>query len=294
MAVRIFRLAIRYRKNALENFRILVRIQQDKNGHIQRIAEHYNRLWAAEQEITATDKDSRQKVIRTDESVVAPITLFGAASQVYTYAHIVSEDLIEDAKTYKKKYDQSVSELKKLFGVETQKNEDKKKDKEKAMQAEEYLGYSPTYSRIMNLRRTQSQNIANSLHGETKISLAKQALGEEGYNNLLSHGMLRKESALTYTWKDHCDLSIEPYQAVLDTLAKTEHLRWNASHEILGYQMGVDDDNSKDEAKLLHGCLKDWEKLKDATKSYDYNVVDVSLNLIDINQNEVKIMSNQP
>ena len=295
MAVRIFRLAIRYRKNALENFRILVRVQHDENGHVQKIAEHYNRLWAAEQESTGEEKKLKQKVIRTNESVVAPITLFGAVSDVYMYEHIVSESLKEDAKAFKEKYDKSVNELREISGEEPYTIEDWDEEQRLAMQlTKEYKGYSPTYSGIMRLRRTQSQNIANSLHRETKILLAKKALGSGGYNDIVSHGMIRKALALTYTWKDHCDLPIEPYQKVLDMLARTEHLRWNASHELLGYQMGVDDDDSKDEARLTHGCLKDWEKLKDATKSYDYNVVDVSLNLIDINQNEVKIMSNQP
>ena len=57
-------------------------------------------------------------------------------------------------------------------------------------------------------------------------------------------------------------------------LAQTEHLRWNASHQALGYQY---DSSGKDEARLLHDCLCDWEQLKDDKRSYDYNTVDVSL-----------------
>ena len=32
-----------------------------------------------------------------------------------------------------------------------------------------------------------------------------------------------------------------------------------------------------DEARLLHDCLCDWEKLDDEKRSYDYNTVDVSV-----------------
>ena len=38
----------------------------------------------------------------------------------------------------------------------------------------------------------------------------------------------------------------------------------------------------KDEAKLQHGCLKTWQELSTEVQSYDYNVVDVSLNIINL------------
>ena len=66
---------------------------------------------------------------------------------------------------------------------------------------------------------------------------------------------------------------------VLNVLAKTEHLRWVASHEVLGY-IDYGTENDKDEARLLHGCLKPWESLSTRLQSYDYNVVDVSLGII--------------
>jgi hypothetical protein len=33
---------------------------------------------------------------------------------------------------------------------------------------------------------------------------------------------------------------------------------------------------------MQHACIVPWEKLSERIKSYDYNVVDVSLGLIDI------------
>ncbi len=66
---------------------------------------------------------------------------------------------------------------------------------------------------------------------------------------------------------------------MLDVLAMTEHLRWCASHEILGYR-DQGDEEFKDEARLQHGCLKPWDELSDEKKSYDYNIVDVSLGII--------------
>lgn len=41
------------------------------------------------------------------------------------------------------------------------------------------------------------------------------------------------------------------------------------------------DENYKDEARLKHGCLKNWSKLSIEMKSNDYDVVDVSLGIIE-------------
>ena len=60
-------------------------------------------------------------------------------------------------------------------------------------------------------------------------------------------------------------------------LAQTEHLRWVASHELLGYR---DTDDENNEARLLHCCLKPWNELSTRIQSYDNNVVDVSLGII--------------
>lgn len=286
LAVRLYRLAIRNRdkeKDRLEHFRILVRVQHDENGHIQKIAEHYNRLWAANEK--STDKNHlHQLEICSSELIKAPITLFGSASQVYTYEHVVNESLKEDAKKFKKKYDLSVKELKRLAGIEAYAIEDWDTEQKNLMQlTDDYKDYAPTFSGIMKLRRSQSQNIANSLHKETKNILAKEALGNT-FNNIRVHGLTRKAGSLTYSWRDHSNLPIDNIQRVLDVLAQTEHLRWNASHEILGYQV-MENENSKDEARLKHGCLKDWDKLSEKMQSNDYDVVDVSLNLIDVDEN---------
>ena len=109
-------------------------------------------------------------------------------------------------------------------------------EQNKAMQlVGEYKGYSPTLGGVMRLRRVQSQNIANCLHEITKIRLAKQALGDEKYALISKNGLTRKDGELKYIWTSRSNEPIDEIQHVLDVLAQTEHLRWNASHEILGY-----------------------------------------------------------
>lgn len=275
IGIRLLRLAIRYRKN-LKHFRILVRVKRDDNHHILIIARYYNRLCAAEHE-SATNpvyKDLNrlhQGTIAANEAMDEPITLFGLTEQVYTVRCVIRDALKEEAKQFKFQYDASLYGAKSSDGWEREQNDLLQLDGK-------YKGYAPTLSGVMKLRRVQSQNINNSLHGATKEQLAKVALGSD-YGNILTHGMERPAGSTKYRWKDHADIPMEKYQKVLDTLAETEHLRWNASHEILGYQFSGGTESSKDEARLLHGCLKAWDDLSTETKSKDYDTVDVSLKI---------------
>ena len=285
LAVRLFRLAIRCRQEDLDKFRILVRIQHDENGHVRKIKEYYNRLWAAELQDIVDEKNKMKKLhhkfVASDAQVEMPITLFGSAESVYRYDNIIDNSLIDKAKKFKKKYDLSINELRIRSGEDPYPIEEWEEEQNNAMQiSDEYKGFAPTLGGVMRLRRVQSQNLGNCLHEATKIELAKTALGND-YEDMLRHGLIRNEGELVYSWRDHSNEPIASVQKVLDVLAQTEHLRWNASHEILGYQ-GNEVEGYKDEARLVHGCLRDWDNLKDITKSYDYNIVDVSLGIIDI------------
>jgi len=286
MAVRIFRLAVRercdtltsdeHRKECMRHFKILVRVQHDENGHIRKIAEHYNRLWAAEQNGKTNDY-LHQDVITPSDKVSDIIFPFGSAEQVYTYDYVVNDSLRNDAKNFKAKYDLSVNEIRQSAGLTPYDIEEWDEEQDKLMQLTgRFEGYMPTYSGIMKLRRVQNQNIANSLHKETKKILAEQALGKDLLEVMNTHGLQREVGTPVYSWSDDTTISLNKIQKVLDTLAQTEHLRWNASHEILGYR-NEGDEKYKDEARLRHGCLKNWEELSVQMRSNDYDVVDVSL-----------------
>ena len=78
-------------------------------------------------------------------------------------------------------------------------------------------------------------------------------------------------------------------QTLLLNLAKTEHLRWNASHEMLGYRYAPAPQNPTKEEKeafkelrdrlLVHNCLTTWEELDETTQSFDCAVADTSLKM---------------
>lgn len=282
LAVRIFRYAMRYREN-LNHFRIMVRIHKDENKHIQKIAEHYNRLLAAELQSTDKKKRTHQKTIGFADIIQAPITIFGSDETTYSYEYIINEKLENNAKFFKEQYDRSINALRKQSGHQEESVQDWETEHKDLMQlTDEYKGFSPTYSGIMRLRRIQRQNMENCFHLYTKQKLALEALGAEDYQVFAQHQLFRKENETTYTWKDYVQEK-PSVTKVLRVLAQTEHLRWNASHEILGYQ-DKGDESFKDEARLLHGCLKEWHELSETVQSYDCNVVDVSLNIIELNK----------
>lgn len=276
IGVRVFRMAIRYR-NDMKHLRIMVRVHHDEDQHIQHIAEHYNRLWAANEK--AVGNKLHQKEIKSDKTLGDPITLFGSEDDTYTFENIISEEIEEVAKKYKAKYDASIRAQNVASGKEAGTIQTWDEEHNELMQLEgEYRGYSPTFSGVMRLRRVQSQNKENCLHFQTKRKLASLALDEEPLTWFEKNRLFRESSSLLYTMDDGSTVP-RHIKILLDTLAQTEHLRWNASHEVLGYTV-ANEEGEKDEARLKHGCLRPWQELKDETKSYDFDVVDVSLGII--------------
>lgn len=272
LGVRIFRLAVRYREN-LEHFRILVRVKNDENGHFLRVAHHYNRLWAAH--LNSPD-GVHQQVVSDHEEIDEPITIFGEMSQTYQYKYVVDEELKELGKRFKYRYDLSAQKHALQNGLEAKPPRTWEEEYVFYMQMDEdHKGFAPTYDSVMRLRRSQTQNFGNSLHVLTKRKLALTALGSELYETISSGQLYRHNNDTTYHWKDPSQANPQVTDVLL-TLAQTEHLRWEASHRILGYS-DAGDETFKDEARLLHGCLKPWNQLSVEVQSYDCNVVDVSL-----------------
>lgn len=275
-AIRIFRAAIRYRDN-MDKLSILVRVHSDKDHRYRSIAEHYNRLWAAQQSTPVGEK-FHQKSVKRDDTITKPLVIFGLEEEVYTYANIIDDSTERRAIDFKEIYEASSNP----------KHKYSKEDKDKAwyidfrrkMQLEgEFEGFAPTYAALMNLRRTRGQDMANSLHAYTKAYLRDEALRAIGIKTFGWRLLTRRNKTVVYTHS--AGLTIDPrIVRILNVLAQTEHLRWNASHQLLGY-ICRGTDGSKDEIRLHHADLTDWHRLKPETQGYDYNVVDVTLGIID-------------
>lgn len=261
LAIRILKLALRCGTN-LRKFRILARIKDDANGYIKRIADHYNRMAHAQAE---AGDSLRQTEVRRNHNDNLPIYLFGSDKEIFTYENIISDKLEERARTFHNRYDEvlgmpplpgAVDGWESAYMTLMQLDED-------------HHDYYPPYGAVMALRRTRGQDFANSLHTLTKQKLARMALEALNKTDFDWKTLSRKTKSTVYS------NAPDDIAAILTNLARTEHLRWNASHEILGYSPGP----VKDEVKMQHKHLKAWQKLTADTQAYDYNVVDISLGI---------------
>ena len=259
LAIRILN-HIRRERADLSRMRIYVRsYRADKENYMQKIATYYNEGYSH----GLKEKEAAWK----NEAV---IKLFGQSKNIYSYEMVVNEELIQKGRQYQAGYAL-------LKG-------DKSWDERRIA-----LQNTGSLDSIRKLRRQESQDLGNALHADTKIYLLKNALGKD------------------YNWSDflrryfndenlpQCEGSYDkinyPFLTPLENkiilnLARLEHIRWVASHEMLGYSKAHKGLHSCDERIRQHNCLCPWQELDDESratlksewpsdyKSYDFGVVD--------------------
>lgn len=182
-------------------------------------------------------------------------------------------------------------------------------------------------SDIEDLRRKESQDISNAWHSLTKLFIIKKILNkycgntlEKDALELLSIKMFEPDNRIPMRKISPTEISYpnldKEFEAnfkliisiLMTNLAKTEHLRWIAAHEALGYKYhekqliklkdGREKEFTKDTIHKWHSCMTSWENLDlmpdSSVRLYDYLVIETSLrlHLKDI-QNNNKSSSNQ-
>ena len=156
---------------------------------------------------------------------------------------------------------------------------------------------------MRSLRRKELQDIDNALHLGTKMFLLTTSLGNDFDTSSFIKNYFGEDGKPkcqgSYDKIRYPYLSFKENQAILN-LARLEHLRWNASHEMLGYTKADTNIHSCDERIRQHNCLRPWEELdeegrtvsqlegwKADYKSFDFGVVDVSIWLSAINNKSI-------
>lgn len=112
--------------------------------------------------------------------------------------------------------------------------------------------------------RQIAQNYSNCLHMETKKRIC------DSYYHQFAENIVSPES---FDGTSHYDGVSDEVGKVLEYLAVGEKLRWNASHEILGYVRGQETD---DQIKT-HKYLGSYDELEPQIRHYDWLVVRNSL-----------------
>lgn len=268
LAIRILNYIRRVRPN-LHKLRIYVRsYRSDKEAYMNKIASYYNEGY---------NKGVKEESFKND----SVIQLFGQSKDIYSYDMVINEKLTQKGRMYQESYAR-------LRGESTLWDVRRKKEQEKG-----------TIDNMRSLRRKELQDLGNALHADTKIYLLKEAI--------------RMTMGIDYDWNDffsryfddnnmpQCEGSYDKIKYpllsrvenhIILNLARLEHMRWNASHEILGYtapHTTTKNLHSCDERTREHNCLRPWQELDDESKAastpdwkadyklFDFSVVDNSI-----------------
>lgn len=121
---------------------------------------------------------------------------------------------------------------------------------------------SEDYKTRCSARRKKIQDYSNCMHKMTKRALC------EPYEELVGWVLDVNEETR------HCLEGNTMAEEVLEHLAVCEHLRWEASHLLMGYEPT---NGKTDELKRLHEHIKPYHKLCEVIKHYDWLVVKNSL-----------------
>ena len=190
-----------------------------------------------------------------------PLEFFGDTKTLYT------RDVIID-----NRYEQQAREFYKAYCKATSSSDswEDRADKEKNK-----LGVKRIYG-MRSLRRKEGQDKANCQHCYTKQRL----LNLKNRNEPLElPEWTDKESIL-----DHEGATENHWLVCLYNVAICEHLRWNASHLMMGYVPMTPDvkkhiDGTCDERTKQHLCIVDWNQLPCGTQRYDYFVVKTTVQI---------------
>lgn len=279
---------IRTRRDDLSKLRIFVRsYQSDKYPFMQKLADHYNNGY---------NNDCNDKIYQNKLGIIIP---FGCPEEIYSYKMIVDETLTRQGKTFMENYSRLRNEsdtwqLRRDLAVGVK---EKVKDK---LGNIKYLNVplsqrSPSLNKLMSLRRKESQDISNAQHADTKLYLLQHSMPDDYDWKYFLQRYFNPDGTPDCVGqfdKINYPLLNENENKAILNLARLEHLRWNASHEVLGYTTAHPDLHKCDERTRQHNCLRPWHELDKESgasssdsdwtpdyKKFDFGVVDVSLSL---------------
>lgn len=180
------------------------------------------------------------------------IRTFGEVEKIWLENVISDNEITEKAKDFHANY------LKAKYG-------DKIPEKEEWKSYDQRI-HNPKNSRKDRLDaiRQKAQNYSNYFHSSTKVALMAGPLLDDPQSVANCIPVQYVETLFTGNAKT---------RKILEYMAIGEHLRWQASHEVLGYRRG----EKTDSLLKTHAFIKDYTKLEPTTQHYDWEVVRTTL-----------------
>lgn len=227
LAVDIYNLALRYRKNGLQNFGIFVRSYQFANE---------KRL----EEIATVHANRGSKVIY----------IFGKLSDLYTRNRICDDKLLDAAALFsyiynKRRDDKDPEEETMQINAETI-------EKAKGIWMEHHSESRTDFARYMDNMRDEAQKLSDAYHIYTKMKL----LGFDEFRDMV----------MAASGSSYVSLKKYENSPFLSTLAQLEHKRWCACMYAMGYMPMTEAQYKQcgkacDVIHKLHRCLVPWDVL---------------------------------
>ena len=291
LAIRILKYLKRMGRD-FSRLKLFVRSYKKENyPYMKRVAQHYN--------------EGQERIV-----------IFGQIEDTYSYPLIVKDEFRLRGEQYYDAYralnpqndnDGSWKQRqKKLRGLVTLEKAgvDPKTGCRTFVETERDKTEPASLSNLQTLRRKEKQDKANALHEATKIKILEQIIPNwysalvpkifefvETDTNMIIRVKRVNKSKQSPKVTTYPELN-EKEQLLMDNLARLEHIRWNASHEVLGYTP-IDSSTYQGEHKcveprMIHNCLVDWDQLDaesdlstwvDDYKIYDYGVVETTIDI---------------
>ena len=213
----------------------------------------------------------------TINKISSCIHFFGSDEDIWKMDIISNQSLIADAKKYYAAYAKVTKQASSPAEAEAQ-----------WIKREDEISNLQSPNRKKRIRQ-RSQDFANCLHLETKKRLIGEkflAIATELSKSIPSS--YSQNTPVCVNDEPHCSDCPDPTfsREMLNYLAKEEHIRWEASHIVMGYSYGHEtDDNNK-----THSCLVEYDKVPDypnkekqinygETRHYDWIVIKTSLEM---------------
>lgn len=217
-----------------------------------------------------TSKLNQDTLDNTNKTFNNCIHPFGLTKDIWKMHVISNEELDSDARRFYESY----SELSDILNKELGYSPNPSWEEREGTEGESIR--SRIYKNRCAARRKKAQDYSNSLHKTTKQLLCKP------------NGNLADLILTVNVDSQHCTQKCNRVQQeILEHLAVCEHLRWEASHMLMGYRPT---DGKTDELKKLHRCIRPYNELDDITKHYDWLVVKNSLAAIE-NQSKESVQA---
>lgn len=225
---------------------------------------------------------------------------FGMNEKIFTWEIVFNDEYQKMADKYKERYNAI-------------KKENKYEDRDVTVAEEGKQYEKSSLEKMRDDYRKYTQNLSNAYHKATKIELIGESrivetdlLKRDAETGLVQLRYNRypkdvKDYKGSYSYQEKEGASSDPeITALMTTVAKCEHLRWNAAIEMLGYTQNTADRSACNLMAMEHNCLTSWEDLLEIWKElkgkkqyceyqqYDYGVVETSIMLYWEEKNEIK------